>query len=524
MTFFHDKAGKPILPLGLQTHNSSTGIPEMLEREIQAVKHFDGNLLEAPVYWFRIEAEEGVYDFADVDDLIRRCREHGLYLILLWFGMNKNGHPNYAPEWVKLHPETYHIACGRDGGRVASMSPLCQATLDKDSRAFARFMAHLKEVDGDTGTVIAVQVENEIGLANTDFDYRDEVRALYQQPVPAILDGIELEDSGVSPAGDSWRSRFGRHAHEAFMAWAHADFVEKMAIAGKNEYDLPLMINVMLGEQGFEEAGLCYNSGAAVGRMLDIYKAVAPHIDLICPDMYVPDRERYRRVCSRYAREDNPLFIPESPIGGMANALNMMEAFADYGCIGMACFGAGRAVDTEGNLLPESRDMALSMRAVANLAPLVIKYRGTGRVHALVQQEFMDKQYIPLEGWHIEVKFANASGRWGMGSFLNTAAPENADVLSARGRGLLIQTDENEFYLAGCGVKVDFRRRPDPMVEDNYPILASRMNGTLNFLSVEEGHFEGDRWVCDRVRNGDESNFELFSHRGQAVRIRLNPN
>ena len=202
----------------------------------------------------------------------------------------------------------------------------------------------------------------------------------------------------------------------------------------------------------------------------------------------------------------------------------MMEAFADYGCIGMACFGAGHAVDMEGNLLPESREMALSMRTVANLAPLLIKYRGTGRVHALVQQEFMDKQYIPLEGWHIEVKFANASGRWGMGSFLNTAAPENADVLSARGRGLLIQTGENEFYLAGCGVKVDFRRRPDPVLEDNYPILASRMNGTLNFLSVEEGHFEGDRWVCDRVRNGDESNFELFSHRGQAVRIRLNPN
>lgn len=523
MTVFHDRSGKPILPLGLQTHNSSTGIPEMLEREIKAVKHYGGNLLEAPVYWFRIEAEEGVFDFADVDDLVRRCRENDLYLIILWFGMNKNGHPNYAPEWVKLHPETYAIAQGRDGGKVASMSPLCNATLEKDSRAFAKLMAHLKEIDGDTGTVIAVQVENEIGLANTDFDYRDEVQAIYQQPVPAILNGVTLEDSGVVPAGDSWRSRFGRHAHEAFMAWAHADFVEKMAVAGKSEYNLPLMINVMLGEQGYEEAGLCYNSGAAVGRVLDIYKAVAPHIDLLCPDMYVPDRERYRRVCSRYAREDNPLFIPESPIGGMANALNMMEAFADYGCIGMACFGAGRAVDMEGNLLPDSVDMALSMRTVANVATLILKYRGTGRVHALVQQEFMDKQYIRLDGYHVEVKFANANGRWGMGSFLNTAAPENADILSARGRGLLIQTDEHEFYLAGCGVKVDFRRRPDPMEEDNFPLLASRMSGTLNFLSVEEGHFDGDTWVCDRVRNGDESNFELFSHRGQAVRIRLNP-
>lgn len=523
MDLFRDKQGRAILPLGMQTHNSSTGVPEMLDREIKAVKHYGGNLLEAPVYWFRIEAEPGVFDFADVDDLIRRCRENGLYLILLWFGMNKNGHPNYAPEWVKTHPETYHIARGRDGGYVASMSPLCDATLHADCAAFARFMAHLKEVDGDIGTVIAVQIENEIGLANTDFDYREEVLALYRQPMPAILDGIELEDSGVIPGGDSWRTRFGRHAHEAFMAWVHARFVEEMARAGKAAYDIPLMINVMLGEQGYEEPGACYNSGAAVGRVLDIYKAAAPSVDLICPDMYVPDRARYRRVCGRYARQDNPLFIPESPIGGMPNALNMMEAFADYGCIGMACFGAGHAVDMAGNLLPECRDMALSMQAVAALAPLVLKYRGTGRVHALVQQEFMDKTYLRLEGYHIEAKFVNAGGRWGMGSFLNTSAPENADILTARGRALLIQTGDHEFYLAGCGVKVDFRRRPDPLDDDPWPTLMSRMNGTLNFLSVEEGHFEGDQWVCDRVRNGDESNFELFSHRGQAVRIRLNP-
>ena len=525
MTFFHDRAGHPILPLGLQTHNSSTGVPEMLEREIQAVKHYGGNLLEAPVYWFRIEREQGVFDFADVDDLIARCRAHGLYLILLWFGMNKNGHPNYAPEWVKLHPETYAIAQGRDGGRVASMSPLCGATLAADKAAFTRFMAHLKAVDGDTGTVIAVQIENEIGLANTDMDYRPEALDIYRNtPVPECLHSVEIEDSGVIPTGSTWRSRFGRHAHETFMAWAHASFVEEMAVAGKAVYDLPMMINVMLGEQGFEEAGICYNSGAAVGRMLDVYKAVAPHIDLICPDMYVPDRERYRRVCSRYAREDNPLFIPESPTGGVANAMNMMEAFADYGCIGMACFGAGRTVDAQGNLLPDFRDMALSMQTVANVAPLLLRYRGTGRVHALTQQEFMDKQYIRLPGYHIEAKFISASGgRWGLGSFINPADPANADLATTRGRALLIQTGEHEFYLAGCGVKVDFRRRPDPMDEDGFKTLTSRQCGTLNFLSVEEGHFEGDAWVCDRNRNGDESNFELFCHRGQVVRIRLNP-
>lgn len=496
----------------------------MLEREIAAVKAYGGNLLEAPVYWCQVERTQGSFDFAEADELIRRCRENGLYLILLWFGASKNGHPNYAPEWVKLKPEVYRVARGRDGGHVASLSPLCGATLEADSRAFARLMAHLKAVDGEERTVIAVQVENEMGLANTDFDYSEETVARYMEPVPERLRGIVLEDSGVEPAGTTWRSRFGRHAHEAFMAWAHAEYMNEMARRGKAEYDLPMLINVMLGEQGYEEAGACYNSGAAVGRMMDIFKAVATEIDLICPDMYVPDRERYRRVLARYAREDNPLFIPESPTGGVANAMNMMEAFADFGCIGMACFGGASALDLEGDLLPEAREVALSMKAVAGVAPLILQYRGTGRIHAIVQQEFMDKQYLRLEGYHVEARFISAcEGRWGLGSRINLRDPRNRDVLETRGRALLIQSGEHEFYLSGCGVKVDFRRRPDPTEEDSWPKLQSRQSGTLNFLSVEEGHFEGGAWVCDRYRNGDESNFELFVHRGETVRIRLNP-
>ena len=324
MFVFHNKQGQPILPLGLQVNNSSTGVPEMLSREINAVRLYGGNLLEAPVYWFRTEPQRGQYSFDDADDLIRRCREAGLYLILLWFGMNKNGHPNYVPEWIKTDPQTYRLAKGRDGGYVASMSPICKATLDADAACFAALMAHLQAVDGDNGTVLAVQVENEMGLANTDMDYSEEAIALYRQPVPESLRNIRLEDCGVEPSGCTWRSLFGRHAHEAFSAWTHATYLETVAAAGKQAYALPLLINVMLGEQGYEEAGACYNSGAAVGRMLDIYKVTAPSIDLISPDLYVPDRARYRRVCARYSRADNALFVPESPSGGIANAMNML--------------------------------------------------------------------------------------------------------------------------------------------------------------------------------------------------------
>ncbi len=49
------------------------------------------------------------------------------------------------------------------------------------------------------------------------------------------------------------------------------------------------------------------------------------------------------------------------------------------------------------------------------------------------------------------------------------------------------------------------------------------MSKQLNFLSVEEGHFEGDKWIVDFYRNGDESNYELYARKGEVVRIRLNP-
>ena len=68
--FFADQQGCPILPLGLQTHNSSTGLPEMLKKEIDAVLQYGGNLFEAPVYWVQVEKREGEYDFSQALELI----------------------------------------------------------------------------------------------------------------------------------------------------------------------------------------------------------------------------------------------------------------------------------------------------------------------------------------------------------------------------------------------------------------------------------------------------------------------
>ena len=92
-----------------------------------------------------------------------------------------------------------------------------------------------------------------------------------------------------------------------------------------------------------------------------------------------------------------------------------------------------------------------------------------------------------------------------------------------RGRGILIQTGDYEFYLAGAGMEVSFIRRPHPSDEKAFVHLSSRQAGQLNYLSVEEGHFDGEEWITDYERCGDEANFPVYVHGGQAVRIRLNP-
>jgi beta-galactosidase GanA len=528
--FFKDENGRPILLLGLQAHNSSTGT-DMIQKTIHAISLYGGNLLEAPIYWNRIEAEQDVYDMTLLKNLIDETRKAGLKLIILWFATSKNGHPNYAPDYIKLQPEIYRIAIGPDKAPVASLSPHCMATLERDRKAFEKVLAFLKEYDEKEKTVIAVQIENEMGFANTDRDYSQMAQEDYIKPVPQVLHKVVLEDTGLEGMRpeqlelSTWRGCFGRHAHEAFSAWYHACFINQIAEAGKRIYDIPMITNVMIGEQGYEEAGRCYNSGAAVGRVLDIWKFGAPSLDLICPDIYNQAKSEYTRICSRYDRPDNALFIPESPIAGEANAINSLLAIAEHGAIGVCCFGAESALHNDGSLLEEARTMAISMKTISSLAPLIINYRGKGAVHALVQEEFAAKQYIKLPRYHIEAHFINKKGHgWGNGSSINMRAEENKWNLAERGRGILIQTADDEFYLAGAGVAVDFIRRPDPLDENPYIHLSSRQSGQLNFLSVEEGHFEGDMWVTDYVRNGDESNFSLYVHGGQAVRIRINPN
>ncbi len=141
-----------------------------------------------------------------------------------------------------------------------------------------------------------------------------------------------------------------------------------------------------------------------------------------------------------------------------------------------------------------------------------------------IKEEFASSQYLKLEHFHVLAQFFRGSrGRVGATQF-SVMLPENQYHLQERGRCLLVEVGEYEYYAAGTGVGLNFYRRPDPEDDDPWALLASRQSTQLNHLSIEEGHSdENANWVIDFQRNGDQTNYEIFLHGGEIVHIRLNP-
>ena len=93
------------------------------------------------------------------------------------------------------------------------------------------------------------------------------------------------------------------------MAWAFASYVGALAAAGKAVKRLPMYANAWLGPQPGQPRAGDYPSGGPAGRVIDVWKTAAQSLDLVSPDIYIPD---VKAVLADYDRPDNPLFVPEA--------------------------------------------------------------------------------------------------------------------------------------------------------------------------------------------------------------------
>jgi hypothetical protein len=476
--------GKPFLMLGAQSHNSSAW-PDMLPGVWQAVEFLHANTLEVPIYWEQIEPQPGKFDFSLVNVLLEQAREHKVRLVLLWFATWKNGSNHYMPEWMKSDAGKYPNIIGRNGQSVDSPSPHTQAAMEADARAFAAVMGHLKKADPQH-TVLMVQVQNEPGSWGSVRDYSPTAQKLFEGPVPAELLRPEVLKALNRPVGakGTWPGVFGDDADEYFHAWSVARYIQHVAAAGKAVYSLPLYVNAALRDPLSNPRPSSYESGGATDNVLPIWKAAAPAIDLLAPDIYLSGSERVLKVLDLYDRPDNPLLVPE--IGSSAENARYLYAVLAHGGIGFAPFGVDNSEQgpsasaaNEARLAPLAQEYAMAGPMMRELA----QWGFEGKLKAAVEREDHAEQTIDLGAWQMVVAFGASRGR---------TAQANAQPI---GKALVAQLGESEFVVTGTQCRITFR-----------PAGASA-GKDWQYLKVEEGRYENGAFTLSRIRNGDETDW-----------------
>lgn len=498
--------GKPFILLGGQVNNSS-GWPDRMKEIWPVFKTLNANTAEIPVYWESVEPKPGEFHFEAVDQIIRDARAQQLRLVLLWFATWKNGVMDYAPSWVKEDTAKYPRMIDAGGKPVRVLSPHSEATLNADRTAFAAFMRHMKEVDGDQHTVIMVQVENEPGSLFTDRDHSAASNQLFGGPVPSTL------AAAVNRPAGTWTQVFAAEADEAFAAWHVAKYVNEVAAAGKKEYPLPLYVNVWLREaKNFMRPGEAYPSGGATSNMLDVWKAATPAIDIIAPDIYVMDYVSYRGVCKSYSRPDNALLIPET--GGFgAFARYMFYALADYDALGFAPFGVDRisggtvpagipGVAAGQSLADLVRPMMDNYRLLAPAVDKIAEWQGTGKLHSAVEEDQITERLLTFSRYEVLAQFGRPQVSYG-GTFASGTERKT-------GRAMIAEIGADEFVVIGFDSRVSFA-----------PLRGSKQPAA-QFVWVEEGRFEGGEWKSSRRLNGDETFFGVsLPAQGTMLRVKL---
>lgn len=473
--------GKPYLALSGEVHNSSaSSTAYMREKVWPNLRGMHMNTVIAPVYWEQVEPCEGQFDFTVLKELIQDARAEGLRLILLWFGLWKNGASTYVPGWVKRNPDKYFLCVNEEGRRVNTVSPLCREAVLADAKAFQKLMQFIKEMDEKERTVLMVQVENEIGLLGSARDHSPKADEQFGQEVPSLL----------SEKGGTWSESFGKDAEEYFMGWHYANAVETIAKAGKAVYPLPMYVNAWLIGEG-DTPGV-YPSGGPVSKIMHIWQKGAPSIDLLAPDIYLPD---FEAVLQDYTKNGNPLLIPETGTN-VSSAASVFLAVGQYHALGFSPFGIedimGKA---EEDLKPDLEALNImevafdktgaktylpeSYKLLGNLWDFLVPYRGTKKLQGFYQYKEASVT-LSFTAYDIKITF----------NPLSHGKP--------CGGGLIIEVSPETFYVAG--------------VNFHFTFLPKAEGQTADAALLEEGSFEKGVWHPKRILNGDERHLKIGEH------------
>jgi len=491
--------GAPFLMLGAQVNNSSN-YPSVLPKVWPVIHAMHANTVEVPIAWEQIEPQEGKFDFSFLDQLLAEARTNNVRLVILWFATWKNTSPNYTPAWVKLDNKRFPRMTNAKGETHYALSPLYRSTLEADKRAFVKLMEHLKAADPQN-TVIMVQPENEAGTYGSVRDFSPMAQTLFDGPVPAAL----LRKFGKRPG--NWKAVFGADADEYFHAWSVAHYIDEIAAAGKAVKPLPMYVNASLAAAFGRQPAATYSSGGPIHHVIDVYKAAAPSIDLLAPDIYAHDHAAYLEYLRLYSRPDNALLVPET--GNSADFARYFFPVVGMGGIGFAPFGmddTGYSNYPLGAKVLDGATIETFARNYRMFEPMMREWAAlafAGRTRGVAEPtdpKAAHRQEMTLGKYRATATF----GQWQFGTDQPTGNPQPTGGIA------IAQLGPDEYLVAGYDTRIAFS-------------LADGAKGqAMLYERVEQGHYDNGKWVFERVQNGDQTDYGLnFTHVPQVLRVKL---
>jgi hypothetical protein len=357
------------------------------------------------------------------------------------------------------------------------MTALSEENLKADAKAFAAVMNHIRKVDGTKHTVVMMQVENESGIMPVPRDLCPLAQQAFAKPVPQALmnylighKGMLIADtkafwgkSGFRESG-TWVEVFGDAADEVFSAYHIGRFVGRVAAAGKAEYSLPMYVNAWLVQENGQKAGR-YPSGGPVAKMHDIWRAAAPDIDLLAPDIYL---DNFKAVCAEYTQAGNPLFIPEAQCDDLAG-LRAFYALGRHNAIGFSPFG----IDT----LTETNVLRDYYSVLDSLLPIISTHQGQNTINGFMQYQDEKTTEFNIGDFEAQIHY-------------------RSEVKEKPGAGIIIALTPDTFVMAGVNYEIRFGS-------------GHAKPGSTSWLSIDEGEFRNGRWTHMRRLNGDEASYTV---------------
>ena len=444
--------GMPFLILGGELDNSSAACPQDIERIFPKLKKMGLNTVLVPVYWDLTEPVEGQFDFTLTDKALQQARENDLKIVFLWFGAWKNSMSCYAPLWFKENHKKYPRAYTQSGKPLEIASAFSEAVYEADHHAFSQWMQHIATVDKEEGTVIMIQIENEIGMLEDARDYSREANKIFNAPVPAEFMTYlqknkkalhpqmlkKWESQGCKKQGN-WQEVFGAdiYTDEIFMAWHYAKYVEGLAQTARSIYNIPLYVNAAMNSRGRKPGE--YPSAGPLAHLIDVWHCGAPSIDILAPDLY---DNGFTDWVAQYKLHNNPLFIPEIRLTDN-NSVRAFYIFGEHDAIGISPFSIEDGSDSPNSPLVQS------YAKLTELMPLLTKYQGKGLMKGLLFDSENKERIIADDDLTITARHFFTLP-WDSRATNGSIWPE--------GGGILLKLSKNEYIVAGSGIVLEFAK------------------------------------------------------------------